>query len=110
MSGCSKSFDHNSLVHAMWRKFAELQICVWVERVPTAVNIADDPSRHYICINISCVLACYKNFMREEYGLLESLGATKITPQLDDVFTYPETWEHISWASSLAGSQCLEHA
>ena len=54
--------------------------------------------------------ACRQLFIREEYGLLESLGATKITPQLDDVFTYPETWEHISWASSLAGSQCLEHA
>ena len=41
----------------MWKKFAALQICVWVERVPTAVNIADDPSRHYTRIDIGCVLA-----------------------------------------------------
>ena len=55
MTGRSKSFDHNCLVHAMWKRFAEVQICVWVERVPTAVNIADDPSRHFVCIYMLCL-------------------------------------------------------
>ena len=45
LKGCSKSFDHNSLVHVIWKRCAELRLGIWVERVPTKVNIADDPSR-----------------------------------------------------------------
>ena len=48
--GCAKSFDHNDLAHALWGKAAELQLRLWVERVPTEVNIADDPSRRSLCM------------------------------------------------------------
>ena len=44
--GTAKTFDHCCLAHALWKRFAELQLGVWVERVPTEVNIADDPSRY----------------------------------------------------------------
>ena len=44
--GTAKKFDHCCLAHALWKQFAELQLGVWVERVPTEVNIADDPSRY----------------------------------------------------------------
>ena len=43
--GSTKSFDHLSLVHAIWLRAAELGVELYVKRVPTEVNIADDPSR-----------------------------------------------------------------
>ena len=43
--GSTKNFDQHSLVHCMWKKFAELKVGVWVRRVPTDDNIADCPSR-----------------------------------------------------------------
>ncbi len=45
LPGCTRNFDHNSLVHCLWKRFLELRMAVWIERVPTEVNIADDPSR-----------------------------------------------------------------
>ena len=34
-AGTAKPFDHNSLIHALWRRFVELGMAVWIERVPT---------------------------------------------------------------------------
>jgi len=46
--GTSKAFDHNALVHQIWTFALAHGIKLWVERVPTKENIADDPSRfHY---------------------------------------------------------------
>ena len=51
--GSTKNFDQHSLVHGMWKRFAELKVGVWVMRVPTDDNIADCPSRslrpHFHC-------------------------------------------------------------
>ena len=46
LAGSTKQFDQNCLIHAMWKQLAVLNVNVWVERVPTKDNIADDPSRH----------------------------------------------------------------
>ena len=43
--GTARSFDHLSLVHAIWLRAAELGLSLFVKRVPTKDNIADDPSR-----------------------------------------------------------------
>ena len=39
------SRDACVLVAALWQKFLQLQINVWVDRVPSRLNIADGPSR-----------------------------------------------------------------
>ena len=46
--GSAKAFDHGKIVHGIWLRLAELKCGAWVERVPTADNIADLPSRHAI--------------------------------------------------------------
>ena len=52
--GATKNFDQHSLVHGMWKRFAELKVGVWVMRVPTDENIADCPSRCGFCISMLC--------------------------------------------------------
>ena len=47
LSGCTRRFDHNNLVHSIWSKAIDLSAAIWVERVPTEVNLADDPSRRH---------------------------------------------------------------
>ena len=69
-------------MHAMWRKFAELRIGVWVERVPTAENIADSPSR-------------------ESYALLEHMRAKRVDAFLDPEFRDPLAWESLSLAQGV---------
>ena len=61
-------------MHCIWKRAAELGLEIWVDRVPTHDNIADDPSR-------------------EHYELLDKLGAVSIDPVLDHCFTKPESWE-----------------
>ena len=43
--GSARSFDHTCLVHAIWKRTAQLRLAIYVDRVPTAENIADLPSR-----------------------------------------------------------------
>ena len=43
--GTAKRFDQGCLIHVLWKWFLEKQIGVWIERVPTKENIADNPSR-----------------------------------------------------------------
>ena len=45
MEGATRAFDHNALVHTLWRKFMDLGMDVQIMRVPTDNNIADNPSR-----------------------------------------------------------------
>ena len=35
--GSAKQFDHGSLIHALWKRFVELNVGAWIERVPTKV-------------------------------------------------------------------------
>ena len=54
-AGTTKRFDHNTLVHSIWANAVALGCAMWVERVPTEVNLADDPSRwehHHLCASL----------------------------------------------------------
>ncbi len=41
----ARSFDHLCLVHGIWLRAVELRTELFVKRVPTESNVADDPSR-----------------------------------------------------------------
>ena len=45
VKGAARTYDHSLIVHALWKRFVELGLNVWIERVPTKDNIADNPSR-----------------------------------------------------------------
>lgn len=64
------------------QRFLFLVASVWCLRawrllLLLQVNIADDPSR-------------------EDYIMLQSLGAVEVAPVLDSVFTDPQAWESLS--------------
>lgn len=93
--GYAKTFDHTCLVHGIWfANFASFRICIlgplvprmralelgtglFVSRVPTKENLADDPSR-------------------ERYSLLEMLGAVRMEPFLHHSFELAQTWNALS--------------
>ena len=77
---CHRTWDHSAVVHGIWKKAAEINARIWVERVPTKDNIADDPSR-------------------EDYSLLDKLKAVRVAPVLDEAFMQPGTWEALSISS-----------
>jgi len=58
LAGATKRFDHCCIVHALWEHFMKLNMNVWVDRVPTKENIADNPSRFFkaLCFAFSHVL------------------------------------------------------
>ena len=43
--GSARSADHNRLVHIVWTLAARFRIGLWVERVASEWNVADEPSR-----------------------------------------------------------------
>ena len=61
--GTAKSFDHCTLVHALWKTFAELKISVWLERVASKLNIADNPSRCPPGESLTCSMSSYVLFV-----------------------------------------------
>lgn len=67
-SGRSK--DHNDLVRAMWMSALRNRHGLWVERVGTHDNIADDPSR-------------------EDYASMQVLGAEWVMPFLEPALLRP---------------------
>ena len=69
----AKQSDHNALVHAVWLMAARNNVGLWIERVGTKDNIADDPSRG-------------------EYKLLELMGAKYSPPTVPDELWEPHTW------------------
>lgn len=71
--GSAGSSDHNALVHGMWLLAAKYGFALWIERVSSEENIADEPSR-------------------EEYATLEHLGATWVPPGLREEFWNPSAW------------------
>ena len=44
-SGSTKQFDHNCIIHCIWLVAAKFGLSLFVERVPSELNIADLPSR-----------------------------------------------------------------
>jgi hypothetical protein len=43
--GRAKALDHNQVVHNTWTLAFRHKIHLWIERVPSAENISDSPSR-----------------------------------------------------------------
>ena len=54
----AKAADHNRLVHRIWAVAAEMGIGLWFERVPSAENIADGPTRPNEEIEMSILNKC----------------------------------------------------
>jgi hypothetical protein len=75
--GGSKASDHNLLIHATWLLAARGGFGMYIYRVPTKDNIADSPSR-------------------EEYTLLEAMGADWRRPWLPNAFWQPASWEAVA--------------
>ncbi len=86
--GSARSWDHAQLVHAQWLHVAREHMQIWVQRVDTAVNIADLPSRR-------------------DLHLLRVMGAVEHKPRLESPYSMPEIWEVLQerWSSS---DQCRE--
>ena len=61
-SANAHSFDHARIVHTIWLQLAEAEAQCWFMRVPTALNLADLPSR-------------------SQYKLLRSMGAVHSVPR-----------------------------
>jgi hypothetical protein len=74
VKGSAKQWDHACVVHSIWIKAAELKASLFIDRVSTADNLADLPSR-------------------ESFSLLQRLGAKHIPAVLDDRFTDKDAWE-----------------
>ena len=79
--GYAKVFDHTCVVHSIWLMALELGTGIFVSRVPTKLNLADDPSREY-------------------YVLLERMGAIRREPRID-----PRFLQRDAWASLLPDSE-----
>ena len=43
--GRASAFDHNSVIHCIWAAAFRLRLNLYVHRVPSALNVADPPSR-----------------------------------------------------------------
>ena len=65
--GAAKAHDHNRLVHGIWAQAFHSRFSLWIERVPTADNISDAPSRF-------------------DYRLLMELGAKWCRPALANLY------------------------
>ena len=76
--GAARSMDHNLLIHSVWHMSVRYGFAVWVERVPSSLNIADEPSR-------------------EQYDTLRALGARWVEPNLA-----PELWDPTAWVRAVA--------
>lgn len=54
LTGVARQFDQACIVHAIWLRLAATHTAMWVTRVPTKDNIADDPSRqHSIALQLT---------------------------------------------------------
>ena len=94
--GRARSFDHNALVHVLWSRAAALGMEVWVERVPTECNIADDPSRERYDL-LHELGAVWASLLAEVAGSSSHAGfCRKAEAKLDDVFRRPQAWESLS--------------
>ena len=75
--GIARSFDHTCLIHSMWTRAIELNMHMYVGRVPTKDNISDDPSR-------------------ERYVLLDRVKAIRLAPWLHPTFASAQSWAALS--------------
>ena len=84
----AKAEDHNLLAHGIWLTALRNDIGIYIRRVDTHSNIADDPSR-------------------EEYSLLHAIGAKRIKPRIPREVWYPERWADwpSEWSRGRTGFQ-----
>ncbi len=76
--GGARCFDHTCVVHSIWFRALLLGMHMVVDRVPSKVNLADDPSR-------------------ERYGLLQQYpNCVRVRPWLHPMFTRPRAWESLA--------------
>ena len=52
----ARQFDQSCVVHAIWLRLAVLRTAMWVTRVASKDNIADDPSRYqqFASVHVRC--------------------------------------------------------
>ena len=62
LKGGAKEADHNELVHRLWTTCHRYQMTPWFERVPSAENLSDGPTRL-------------------DYSVVEYFGARRISAQ-----------------------------
>ena len=85
----------------MWKLLLQLDVDIWVMRVPSKDNIADLPSRSefaWSSVNVH-VLCCTPN-CREQYGLLDyKMRARRVPGIYEPIFLKPSSWKSLSLAS-----------
>ena len=98
VAGATKQFDHNCLVHALWKHFLELGTEVYVTRVPTDYNIADNPSRFaQVCGFAKPYTYANVRLCRESYHIFGlTPNAKKVRPKLEKVYLEAQTWAALS--------------
>ena len=74
---CARESDHNLLVHAVWLMAARCGMALWVQRVASDDNIADEPSRG-------------KN------SALAEINAQWVSPELPSQIWHPDQWTGIA--------------
>ena len=100
MAGRTKSFDHCALINALWKYFIELNLGVWVERVASKHNIADNPSRRGAISTLpaSHIAQHVTNNCRRSYQIFRLMGnkAQRHDATLASVFWDPAAWGNYS--------------
>jgi hypothetical protein len=96
-AGVARQFDQSCIVHSIWLRVAVLRTAMWVTRVASKDNIADDPSRHSwtsVGHEQVCFELCF--LCREYYGLLTRMKAVRVPGVLHASFLDPAGWESLS--------------
>ena len=83
--GAAKAGDHNRIVHKIWLNAAINNTGIWICRVPSEDNIADEPSRG-------------------EFSTLKKLYSVWKNPVLSDVLGNPDKWEAALLNEQLVGN------
>ena len=74
LKGASRPSDVNSLVGALWYRLCEQQATYWARYVPSALNLADGPSRG-------------------EFGIMKALAAREVTSPYPEVSSVLDLFE-----------------
>ena len=85
--GASRQWDYCRVIHSVWHFAAVRKLRIWIERVPTKLNLSDLPSR-------------------EMYSLLAAIGAVRVPAVLDPCFSRADAWASLQ----LLGGFCKGHA
>ena len=90
--GAAKEFDQNVITHVTRKKRAGM----WVSRVSSKENIADDPSRCVAPKNPRLEFVFVSGCHREDYEILHRIKAMRVEPFLDKEFYMAKAWEPLS--------------